>query len=974
MEHREWKSRWIWCDGPERPRNFYLALRKEIRVSGPITEARCRCVADSRYKLFVNGRFVGRGPARSDPRWQSYDQYDLKPFLQPGRNVIAAIVHHYGEPTFSYVLGRGGFLFEGEIGTDPGKTVEVLSDRYWKVKPLESWDDRTPRIDIQLGFTEVYDGRKEPHGWMEPDFDDGAWAHATVIGKVGMEPWPALVPRDIPPLMEELRSPAAVVDMGRCAPALDDEAFHIDFGRRITPNRDAVAYAATYVYSAQRTEVVLHAGSEDGIKIWLNGAKVLDHHIHRRSAPDQEQVDVVLEAGWNGILIKVDQSVGEWDCYFHLEGGKDLIYSAEKSLDGVDCKWRMIGPFDNEMIGDECIGFETPYPPERGIDFDATYEGKAGAVRWNQYDSVAERMTDDRLISSQEVSHSPLTTHHSPMPLPLRVDEWSEDGDAYLVLDFGQEVVGYPRIEVEAPAGTMVDMGYSELLEEGRVCPHRNGVRYADRYIARNGRQVFETFGMRGFRYMMLTFRGTEGPVWVHDVGVNFSTYPVAHRGAFECSDERLNTIWEVGRTTVQLCMHDAYEDCPWREQAQWWGDARVEALVNYYAFGDAKLMARGLRQIAQSQRADGLTQGMVPGGGRAWWLPGFSLIWVISLWEYVLYTGDENLVHELYPNVRRLLSWFDRQNGDRGLLEEVPGWIFTDWTDLDSGGEIAALNALYVGALEAASELSNLLRDEASAAKYKGRAHAVRTDFTLYLWSEEKGVYTDGVGSERVSQHVNVLAALYDIAGEEKRDGIFQTIFEDESDVVQIGSPYFMFYALDALYHSDRGDQAIEIIRKRWGAILDAGATTWWERFSPEDSWCHGWSAGPTYFLSAEILGVKPKAPGFRRFEVKPRIGDLVWSKGIVPTVRGDIPVSWKRDEETFHLKVALPKGCKAEIAIPKADFGHPRILLGGKAVWENGRAVPHEMIRHAREDDEFVWFGIGWARKYWFKCGEGR
>ena len=985
MEHREWKSRWIWCDGPERPRNFYLALRKEIRVSGPITEARCRCVADSRYKLFVNRRFVGRGPARSDPRWQSYDQYDLKPFLQPGRNVIAAIVHHYGEPTFSYVLGRGGFLFEGEIGTDPGKTVEVLSDRYWKVKPLESWDDRTPRIDIQLGFTEVYDGRKEPHGWMEPDFDDGAWAHATVIGKVGMEPWPALVPRDIPPLMEELRSPAAVVDMGRCAPALDDEAFHIDFGRRITPNRDAVAYAATYVYSAQRTEVVLHAGSEDGIKIWLNGAKVLDHHIHRRSAPDQEQVDVVLEAGWNGILIKVDQSVGEWDCYFHLEGGKDLVYSAEKSLDGVDCKWRMIGPFDNEMIGDECIGFETPYPPERGIDFDATYEGKAGAVRWNQYDSVAERMTGDRLISSQEVSHSPLTTHHSPMSLPLRVDEWSEDGDAYLVLDFGQEVVGYPRIEVEAPAGTMVDMGYSELLEEGRVCPHRNGVRYADRYIARNGRQVFETFGMRGFRYMMLTFRGTEGPVWVHDVGVNFSTYPVAHRGAFECSDERLNTIWEVGRTTVQLCMHDAYEDCPWREQAQWWGDARVEALVNYYAFGDAKLMARGLRQIAQSQRADGLTQGMVPGGGRAWWLPGFSLIWVISLWEYVLYTGDENLVHELYPNVRRLLSWFDRQNGDRGLLEEVPGWIFTDWTDLDSGGEIAALNALYVGALEAASELSNLLRDEASAAKYKGRAHAVRTDFTLYLWSEEKGVYTDGVGSERVSQHVNVLAALYDIAGEEKRDGIFQTIFEDESDVVQIGSPYFMFYALDALHHSDRGDQAIEIIRKRWGAMLDAGATTWWERFSPEDSWCHGWSAGPTYFLSAEILGVKPKAPGFRRFEVKPRIGDLTdallnrtvhltWAKGIVPTVRGDIPVSWKRDEETFHLKVALPKGCKAEIAIPKADFGYPRILLGGKAVWENGRAVPHEMIRHAREDDEFVWFGIGWARKYWFKCGEGR
>ena len=155
---------------------------------------------------------------------------------------------------------------------------------------------------------------------------------------------------------------------------------------------------------------------------------------------------------------------------------------------------------------------------------------------------------------------------------------------------------------------------------------------------------------------------------------------------------------------------------------------------------------------------------------------------------------------------------------------------------------------------------------------------------------------------------------------------------------------------------------------------MLDAGATTWWEQFNPKNSWCHGWSAGPTYFLSAEVLGVKPRAPGFRRFEVKPGIGDLQWAQGVMPTVRGDIPVSWKRDEGTFHLKVTVPKGCKAEVAIPKAIFGHPRILLGGKAVWENGRAVPHEMIRRAWEDDELVWFEIGWARKYWFKCGEGR
>ncbi|MFH1008885.1 MAG: family 78 glycoside hydrolase catalytic domain [Candidatus Latescibacterota bacterium] len=970
MEHREWKARWIWCDGPQRPRNYYLALRKEISLSGPITTASCRCVADSRYKLYANGQFVGRGPARSDPRRQSVDPYDLKPFVHPGRNVIAAIVHHYGVPILGHVLGRGGFLFEGEIENEHGKLLEVASDRYWKVSPLCGWDDRTPRMDCQLGFTEEVDARKEPHGWLESDFDDRAWAHATVIGKVGMEPWPVLVPRDIPQLREEMRAPVSILDRGRITPVPDDEAFHLDFGHRMTPNRDAVAYAATYVYSANPAEVVLRAGSEDGIKIWLNGKQVVDHHIHRRSAPDQEHAKVLLEAGWNRILVKVDQSVGEWDFHFRLEGGKGLVYSAEKTLDGADCRWRIMGPFDNEMIGDECVGFDAPYPPERGVDFRATHEGKAGAVRWIAYDSIAERMDRDALRSLQPAS--PLTTHHASMAFPLRADEGAEDGDAYLVVDFGKEVVGYPRIELSASPGAIVDMGYSELLEDARVRPHRHGVHYADRYIAREGRQVFETFGMRGFRYMMVTFRRMEGPVWVHDLGVNFSTYPAAHRGAFACSDERLNEIWNVGRDTVQACMHDAFLDCLWREQAPWWGDVRVAALVAYHAFGDTKLMARGLRQVAQSQRADGLTHRKGPEGDRESLLPGFSLLWVISLWEYVLYTGDEGLAHELYPNVQRLLSGLECQIGDRGLLEKDPGWIFPDWTGLHAGGEMVALHFFYVGALEAASKLSVLLGEQASATHYEEQANAIRLAANLHLGSQEEGAYGDGSGP--AYPHLDALAVLYAIAEGERREDLLRAIHLTGREVTQAGSPYWMFYILDALFRSDRGDQAMEILRARWGAMLDAGATTWWERFGPQDSWCHGGSAGPTYFLSEQVVGCQPKAPGFRRFVVKPHLGDLKWAKGIVPTVRGDIPISWEWDEELFCLKVTVPKGSKAEIAIPKTGFTYPRILLGGKVVWEGGSAVPNEMIRRAWEDGEWVWFDIGWARKYSFTCGEGR
>ena len=74
-------------------------------------------------------------------------------------------------------------------------------------------------------------------------------------------------------------------------------------------------------------------------------------------------------------------------------------------------------------------------------------------------------------------------------------------------------------------------------------------------------------------------------------VEMRLSGYPVeTEAGDFQCSDALLQKIWEVGRYTTELCMDDGFMDCPWRERGQWLGDARVEALVAAYAFGDTRL------------------------------------------------------------------------------------------------------------------------------------------------------------------------------------------------------------------------------------------------------------------------------------------------------------------------------------------------------------------------------------------------
>ena len=209
-------------------------------------------------------------------------------------------------------------------------------------------------------------------------------------------------------------------------------------------------------------------------------------------------------------------------------------------------------------------------------------------------------------------------------------------------------------------AGGIVDLGYCETLVDGHVDTLRDQWSFADRYIMRDGPQEWELFFWKGFRYLQLTFRNCPKPVELESVRLLFTSYPVKYRGSFECSDPLLTKIWEVGRWTLQLCMHDGYEDCPWREQGQWCGDAQVELHSNYVTFGDVALGTKFLRQIAQSQDENGALpaeypaevavypkrQSIVPG------IPTFMAQWVTMLLDHYRYTGDLKLVSELYPNL----------------------------------------------------------------------------------------------------------------------------------------------------------------------------------------------------------------------------------------------------------------------------------------------------------------------------------
>ena len=504
------------------------------------------------------------------------------------------------------------------------------------------------------------------------------------------------------------------------------------------------------------------------------------------------------------------------------------------------------------------------------------------------------------------------------------------DKGVAIVIDFGREVFGNVEVGIAGSGGGCVDLGYSEALLEGRVKPNLGGTRYTDRILLKKGPLAWQSFEPRAFRFLQIEFRRCPKPVALQYVRVNQTTYPVDLTGSFECDDRLLNDIWAAGAYTTQLCMEDTFVDCPWRERAQWWSDARILSRAAFYAFDDTALLAQGLRQIASSQDRDGFVLGLYP-TGEEMLAPDLALLWVFSILDYYAFADDAELVLELYPAVAKLLKWFSKYVNADGLLDGVPGNLQIDRADLERTGEVTSLNCFYHQGLRVASALASISEKPEEAREYLDAANRLKVAINKFMYVPKRGLYAEcraeGKLVEKFSRQTNILAALFDVTDQYQKAGIFRQL--EGKTLAEITTTYFASYYLGALYSAEQHQQALDYIRRKWGEMTKAGATTLWENFTSEGSLCHGSAVCPTRDLLAEFIGIKPVV-GAHRFAVTPHTGDLKWARGSVNTNAGPLIVEWRVLRNRLDITVEVPDGLKVDV-YPPGPVGST-ITLNGK------------------------------------------
>lgn len=485
----------------------------------------------------------------------------------------------------------------------------------------------------------------------------------------------------------------------------------------------------------------------------------------------------------------------------------------------------------------------------------------------------------------------------------------------FVVLDFGKEVCGALRIlAVHADCKVRIRLGESvgEVCSDMPVGGDKGD--YAKRgcndHSTRDGEFFLpflsdNEYMNSGFRYARID--AVDGEIKLKSVTAACVKPDFGRVGYFKCEDETVNRIFETAARTVTLCMQNGMIwDGIKRDRLVWVGDMYPEIIAATDLFRDLSNIRRA---IEFTRETTPLPQWMNT-------MPAYSLWWIICLKEYAFRSGDESILAESEQYLHGLIAQIDGYVDDGGEITGIG--LFLDWPSHDTPDERKGVDALLKLAADAADAIfghlgstdERLIALRGKIAKNKSEPSEKKQAIALSLSAGRGGnadKLTEG-GAKGMSTFMSwaILCAAHDFADKRK---------------------------------------AADMCKEYYGAMLDLGATTFWEDFDtdwltgkvapitrlPEKgeksihadfgkycycgfrhSLCHGWSAGVIDYLFTRILGVKRVGFGGSAVSIEPyaAFGDM---EGVVPIGGGKVTV------RVHGGKVTVEKSDNVEIIVQR-------------------------------------------------------
>ncbi|NDW12230.1 alpha-rhamnosidase [Bacteroides sp. 214] len=492
------------------------------------------------------------------------------------------------------------------------------------------------------------------------------------------------------------------------------------------------------------------------------------------------------------------------------------------------------------------------------------------------------------------------------------------------LVDFGKETFGYICLCGLKGNGTInlyygespeeaLDTEFCETLDKLIIEPESITDLALD--VTTDRQTDYTLLNSKAYRYLYIEKSPT---VTIEKVTMHYEYLPVDYRGTFRCNDEELNRIWEIGAYTMHLTTREFFIDGIKRDRWVWSGDAIQSYLMNYYLFFDSESVKRTIW----------LLRGKDPVTSHSNTIMDYTFYWFLSIYDYYMYTGDKHFVAQIYPRMQTMMEYVLGRTNKEGMVEGLSGdWVFVDWADgyLDKKGELAFEQVLFCKSLETMALCAKLVDNKAEEQKYNQLADSLRSKLLPAFWNESKQALVhnrvDGEQSEAVTRYANMFSVFFGYLDETKKEKIKQSVLLND-DILKITTPYMRFYELEALCAMGEQTEVMKEMKAYWGGMLKEGATSFWEKYNPEESGvkhlamygrpygkslCHAWGASPIYLLGKYYVGIRPVKEGYKEFAIQPVLGGLEWMESNVPTPNGDIHLYM----DAHQIKIKATEGC---------------------------------------------------------------
>ncbi|MBQ6473586.1 MAG: hypothetical protein IJJ33_16480 [Victivallales bacterium] len=501
-----------------------------------------------------------------------------------------------------------------------------------------------------------------------------------------------------------------------------------------------------------------------------------------------------------------------------------------------------------------------------------------------------------------------------------------------VTVDLGPEyLTGRLALQLQGTsAANILDIHFHNRFENGQpeyMTPRVGSlVAMGNRMRLADGCSRHEFLQPIGCRYFTLVLRENSHPVQVRATWRAF-VYPMDVTGNFRCSDPLLNDISRICRHTQRVCAMDTFVDTPWREQAQWWGDARVQSHNTNFLCGDSRIFARGLRVLAAQPNPYGLTWAHAPSTPSGCVLPDYSLTWIVTNYDLYWETGRLDHVAGNLPKIEEILEYFrSRRDGDTGTFKDDPRlWLFEDWGPLPKTGSPAFLALSYIYTLQIYRQLRLACGHRKAADMLEKEIQSCQRRVISAYYDQGSGLMraqAQGDAAPIVHDQVWAMLTGLPVDYQPMLDKLILPCLKGSlpAEVIQPTS-FWSTYLLDLAQRLGLVEEALGYIRRHWQPMLPFSTTSegFEHHFGSQSSVNHAWSAHPLTHIPELLCGLVQTAPAWRELELRPFAkGTVSEAELTMPTPSGRLRFAWRRLDGKIHCEVHIPAGVKATIHLP--------------------------------------------------------